>query len=233
MQHCAHCEVDLREHTDHCPLCGNPVPLSSGAAGQHGAPGEGDAPDDRTFPAIPPSEERHIAIRIMLFLSVAVIVSSFTVRMIWPTTVNWPVFVVFGLCSMWLTLGILLRKRHNIPKTILWQVTLLSLLVVFWDWQTGWKGWSLDYAVPSLLIAALLALYVTAKVFKLGVRDYITYVFLAAWFGVVPILFLVFDWVKVFYPSLVCVAASVVFLAAIFIFQGGSIRSELHKRMHI
>jgi len=68
------------------------------------------------------------------------------------------------------------------------------------DWKIGWRGWSLDYAVPILCVAALLVMYITAKVMRLSARDYISYFLLGGLFGIVPVLFILFDIVKVDYP---------------------------------
>jgi len=68
--------------------------------------------------------------------------------------------------------------------------------------EIGWRGWSLDYAVPILCVAALLVMYITAKVMRLSARDYISYFLLGGLFGIVPVLFILFDIVKVDYPSL-------------------------------
>jgi len=108
---------------------------------------------------------------------------------------------LLGLVSAWLSL-----------------VYILSGLVVFWDWKIGWRGWSLDYAVPILCVAALLVMYITAKVMRLA-RDYISYFLLGGLFGIVPV------------PSLVSVAASIIFLAAIIIFQGDSIKEEFKTKV--
>jgi hypothetical protein len=115
----------------------------------------------------------------------------------------------------------------------MWQVAIISLLSIFWDWQTGWRGWSLDYIISIACVTAIIVMYVTARIMKLRVRDYITYALLAGLFGVIPILFILFNWVNVLYPSVICVAISIVFLSAIFIFQGENIKMELKKRMHI
>ena len=121
---------------------------------------------DEMFPIIPPTYESHLAIRILVFISLAAVISSFAIRMIFPSDVNWPVFVVFGLVSMWLGLIVVVRKRHNIPKTVLWQVAVVTLLSVFWDWQTGWGGWSLNYLIPIVFVAAELVMYITAKIIE-------------------------------------------------------------------
>jgi hypothetical protein len=203
-------------------LCGNTLQTT-----------DADADSKDIFPDIPPAYESHLAIRIMVFISFAVVVASFAIRMIFPTDTNWPVFVIFGLVSMWLGLIVVVRKKHNIPKTIIWQVAVVSLLSVFWDWQTGWRGWSLEYLIPIVYVAAELIMYITAKIMKLGQKDYLTYALLDALFGILPLLFILFHWVKTPYPSILCAAFSVIFLAAIFIFQWDQIRKELNKKMHI
>jgi len=174
-----------------------------------------------------------MVIRILVFISIVAIVVSYTVYKMVPVDVNWPGLVLLGLVSIWLSLTNILRKRHNITKSIMWQVIIVSVLTVFWDWRIGWRGWSLDYAIPILCIAAMLVMYITAKVMKLSAREYISYFLLGGLFGIVPILFILFDLVNMSIPSVISVAASIVFLSAIIIFHGDSIKAELQKRMHI
>lgn len=220
MQYCNHCQVHIRGNKQECPLCRNILP-------------EDDNDQDEIYPEIPPSYERHLAIRIMVFISIVSIVSSFVIYNIFPSNINWPIYVVFGLLSMWLSLIVVVQKRHNITKNIMWQVTIVSVLSVLWDWKIGWKGWSLDYLIPIVCVSAMFVMYVTAKVMRLSIRDYIMYFLLDGLFGVIPILFILFNWVNVLYPSIISVAASIIFLSAILIFQGENIKIELDKRMHI
>lgn len=224
MQYCNNCRVHIRGNMERCVLCGNILsPDESGPDAEYGD----------VFPEIPPEYERHLAMRIMVFVSVAVIVASFAVRMIFPSDVNWPLFVLFGLGSMWLSLITIVRKRHNIPKTIVWQVTVVSVLSLLWDSATGWRGWSVNYVIPTAFVVAILVMYITGKITKLKLSNYIFYALLSGLFGVIPTLFIVFGLANVLYPSIICVAASVIFLAALFIFLGGNIRKELKKRMHV
>jgi len=220
MQYCKHCSVQVRGDKKFCPLCANSLPDGSDDA-------------DEVFPDIPPAYERHLVIRIVAFISIASLVISFAVYTIFPFSVNWPMFVVFGLISMWLSLILVIRKRYNVTKNIMWQVLIVSLLSVFWDWKTGWRGWSLEYIIPIVCVAAMIVMYVVAKAMKLSVRDYIAYLLLDGLFGIVPVLFVVFNWIRVLYPSILCVSVSIIFLSAILIFQGENIKIELKKRMHI
>lgn len=219
---CNHCKVYIRDGKDRCPLCGNILTYNDSIK-----------KDDAVYPVIPPAYERHLAIRILLFISIVAVVVSFFIYQLFPTNVNWPVLVVLGIISMWISLTYVLRKRSNITKTIMWQVFIMSLLSIFWDWKIGWRGWSLDYAIPFMCIAAIIVMYVTAKAMRLGVGYYIAYFLLGGLFGIIPGLFILLKLVTVDYPSIISVAVSIIFLAAIIIFQGENILSELQKRMHI
>ena len=195
--------------------------------------GEETIEQEEVYPDIPPFYERHIAIRIMAFISIVAIVAGFVIHNIFPTRINWPLFELFGIVSMWIGLIVVLRKRHNIPKNIMWLVLTVSLLSIFWDWRTGSGGWALEYVIPIVSVSAMFVMYVTAKIMNLGANDYIAYFLLDALFGIIPIIFILLGWINVIYPSVICVAVSIIFLSAILIFQGENIKAELSKRMHL
>lgn len=220
MKYCNCCQLNIRGNQAKCPLCKNKLPIS-----------EKDYED--ILPEIPPSFESHLAVKIMIFLSIAIVVISYTLQYIFHSKTNWTIFVLFGLLNMWLSAILVIQKRHHIVKNIMWQVTVVSVLSVIWDLITGWRGWSLDFVIPISCVVAMLVMYLTAKVMHLSVRDYIVYFLLDGLFGIIPIAFILFGWVNVIYPSIICVAISILFTSAIFIFHGENIKNELGKRMHL
>lgn len=221
MKYCRHCKVDIREDRDRCTLCENILEEES----------KGES--EEVFPQIPPFYESRLALKIMIFISIVAIVVSFGIDMIFPSDINWPMLFMFAVISIWGGLVIIIQKRYHIPKKILWQVIIISILAVFWDYQTGWRGWSLDYVIPIACVSAMIIMYITAKIMNLSIRNYITYAFLDGIFGIIPILFIIFDLVDVVYPSIISIGFSIISLSAIFIFQGKAIKTEMNKRMHI
>lgn len=222
MQYCNHCNVSIRNPKEQCPLCGNKL-----------APLEDDVEKKMIFPSIPSYLKSHMTLRILILVSIILVVLSFSIYAVFPASMNWPLLLTFGLVSIWFDLIFLVQKRFHIPKKIVWQVVILSLLSIFWDWKIGWIGWSITYVIPTLCLVAMIIMYSIAIIMKLSTRDYITYVFINALFGIIPIIFILFELVEVTYPSIISIAVSVIFLAAIFTLQGKSIISELDKRMHM
>lgn len=221
MKYCRYCKVDLRGSKDKCVLCGNML--------EEELIGEAE----EVYPEVPPFYESHLAFKIMLFISIVALVVSFGINMIFPSQISWPILFMLAVISMWVGLIIIVQKRYHIPKKIVWQVIIISFLAVFWDYKIGWKGWSVDYVIPIACVSAMVIMYVTAKIMHLSIRDYITYVLLAGIFGIIPVLFIIFNLVTVIYPSIISIGFSIILLAAIFIFQGKEIKAEITKRMHI
>lgn len=221
MKYCRHCKVYIREEHDRCTLCENI--LEEGLDGR----------SEEVYPEIPPYYKSNLAFKIMIFISIVALVVSFGINMIFPSSINWPVLFMLAVISIWVGLILIVQKRYHIPKKILWQVIIISMLAVFWDYYTGWRGWSLDYVIPTACVSAMIVMYVTAKIMNLSTRDYITYAFLDGIFGIIPGLFLFLKLLNVVYPSIISIGFSLISLSAIFIFQGKEIRAEFNKRMHI
>lgn len=204
-----------------CILCGNFVSIIK------------DEESQEIFPKLAPTFESNLLLKVMVFISISTIVASFVIDMIFPSFINWPLLMVFGLLSIWLGLFVIFQKRYNVHKKIIWQVIIISLISLFWDWNIGWRGWSITYVLPTIFISAMVLMYVTGKFMKLSVRSYIIYALIDGVLGVVPALFILFGWVRVKYPSIISVGVSIILLSAIFIFKGNEIREELNKKMHI
>lgn len=221
MRYCGICKVDILGDWDACPLCLNPVRT------------QGVEAQASPFPDIPLRFHKHLAIRILTFLSVITVALSFIISRIWPTHTNQPVLVLFGVISMWLIVGSIIRKRRNIAKSIVYQIALLSLLSMLWDYYTGWAGWSINYAIPIICSGALAAMFVSVRVVKLEAGDYVLYIVIAALLALIPLPVFLLGWISHPVPTFVSVCLSVIMLVAVLVFRGGLIRAELQKRMHI
>jgi hypothetical protein len=221
MQKCDNCQVLLKGDHPVCPLCGGIIP-------------ESDEKEADVFPHIPTIyQEFNIFIRLMILISIAGIIISFAINIIFTRESSWSLLVAASILCMWISLFFIIRKKNNIPKTILWQVAIIGIFSVVWDWSMGWRGWSIDYVIPSICVGAMIVMAIAAKLLKIGVRDLIVYFFVDGIFGFIPIIFLLFGGLTVIVPSVICVASSAISLSALVLFEGDNMKAELNKRMHI
>lgn len=220
MLYCDKCKISLTGAHKQCPLC---------QADLTGAP----ETTGTELPAFPLGEGPHyVLLRLIALATVAAAAVCVAVNMSvggdW-----WSAFVVSGIASLWLTFGVVVKKKENLTKSILWQAFVISLLALAWDWWTGFHGWSIDYVLPILLTCSLIAMSVTARLMRLRVEDYILYLVLDGLCGLIPLILVLSGAVNVVYPSAVCVAASVIFLAALLLFEGKALRDEMVRRLHL
>lgn len=221
MPKCEKCGVSVRGTLTRCPLCQGPL-----------APG--GAPAEDIFPAPRPVRPTHrFWLRLLAFLSAALMILCAAANYLLPWEGMWSLFVGAGILSFWVSLSAVIRKRRNIAKTILWLVCLISAMAVLWDRFTGWRCWSLDYVVPILCLAAIAAMAVLGWVLGISLSDYLVYLMIGGFFGVIPLLFLLLGWVDAALPSVICVAASLLFLAGLGAFRGESMARELRRRFHL
>lgn len=99
MKYCEYCKVYTREDRENCPLCENKL---ENINEEH----------EQIFPKIPSIYKRNLALKIMGFISIALIVLSFAIYFLFPSNINWPILVLFGLLSVWLDFFFLIRKKH-------------------------------------------------------------------------------------------------------------------------
>ena len=221
MQSCDNCKVSMKGNHDVCPLCGGIIEEST-------------AKEEEVFPQIPTIyQEFNIFIRILILVSLSVVIISFAINAIFSKESRWSILVAACILCMWISMFFIIRKKNNIPKTILWQVFLIGILSVIWDSSMGWIGWSIDYVIPSICVGAMIVMAIAAKLLKIGVRDLTVYLLVDAIFGCIPIIFLLFGGLNVYFPSVICVAASAISLSALILFEGDNMKAELNKRMHI
>ncbi|MDF2906961.1 MAG: putative rane protein [Herbinix sp.] len=221
MQNCDNCKVSLKGNYEVCPLCG-------------GILHENEGKSEEIFPNLPTIfQEFNYLIRIMILISIAAIIISFAINLIFTKDSKWSLIVAAGIACMWVSLFFIIRKKNNIPKTIVWQVVLIGILSVMWDWSMGWLGWSINFVIPTICFGAMVVMAIAAKILKIGARDLIVYLFIDIIFGFIPIIFILTGILDVVFPSVICVATSTISLSALILFQGDNMKAELRKKMHI
>lgn len=221
--YCDKCKVTVRGRYSHCPLCQQPLS------------GDGTA---EIFPDVqvrsqPSARRLKSILRLAAFVSIVSVVICIALNVIFPEYGWWSIFVIAGMASLWLSMGVLIRKMDNILKAIIWQVAIISILAVIWDVFTGFRGWSVEFVLPILCTASMAAMAIFAQVTRLKIEDYMIYLVIDSVWGILCVLLIVFNIVDIIIPSLICVACSIISLAALLIFEGRALKSELRRRLHL
>jgi len=221
MLRCDHCGIDLPGNPVRCPLC------------QSTLSGTPDGSGNR-FPIL--NGFLKVSRKLLTLIAFGTICAAaicVTINLILPAGGWWSLFVIAGFSSLWIDFAILIQKRNNLTKNVLWQAVLISFLAYLWDRFTGSYGWSLDYVFPILCTFAMLAITFIARIQELDIQDYILFLFLDCLLGIAISALILTGTVRVIIPSAICFGVSVIFLSALLLFERKTLWAEIQRRLHL
>ena len=125
------------------------------------------------------------------------------------------------------------RQRNNIAKSVLYQAIIILPLLLILDYLTGFHRWSVNFAIPSLLTASILAILVIAFVSKYNEHRCLVYILVNAIFAAVPVILLALGVVTIHWPSFGCIGVTVLSVAAMVLFARVNTIHELKRRLHL
>lgn len=184
------------------------------------------------FPEVE-QDDVHIWFRLYSFICLALIATCVAIHFSFDVSTNWTISMAAGVASAWAIIGVGFKKRFNLLKSAMWQLVLLSVGSVVWDWFIGWKGWSINYFIPVLCMFILLFMFIVSIARKDTAREYMIYFVMNCVFGMlVPLFFLVMGWIQYRMLSVFCVLFSFLFFVAIVMFKGKEFKEEMNKKFH-
>lgn len=222
MKQCPDCHAAVKGEWTICPLCHQALRTTDTEGASY-----------KAYPNVPLRFNQQRVTRWLIWTSFLLIAVYFVVDFFVLYYTNIWRFVLFGIVSMWLVVLIILRKKRNIAKSMLYLLVLLSLMAVYLDNLQGWYGWSLTYAIPIICSTSLIAMFIASQISRLSVGDYVLYVLMAALLGFVPAVFLVMDWTRLPVVAWVSVILSFLMLVYILLRHGSAIKREFKKRFDI
>ncbi len=220
MLHCDKCGVDVTGAPTRCPLCGSELTGAPDPAGGQFVPLPGRA------------RERYLVLKIITMAALSAIIISLAVDYLIGGAITWSLFAAGGAVCAWIFTVIGWRKRKALAKNIFWQTTIVTLAGIVWDLGTGWHGWRVDFLIPCACVAAILAIGTLAVVLSMETSDYMIYLLIVSVYGLVPLILLLTRQVGIRYPSVICVALSLLTVVGLMVFYHRNTVDELQKKFH-
>lgn len=219
MKKCYKCNVNLNTNQSTCPLCHNDLGTNKN--------------NNNVFPVIPTMYKKHdILFKLLSFLSLLAIVLCLFINFIITKHITWSWFVIAGITCFWITLTTAIKRRKHFMKMLFAEFNLVIVASLLWDYFTGFYMWSINYVLPLTCIAYTVVMFVMRIFFKYYIKDYVFYITLNCFIGLLPIVLLFFDVISVTWPSFVSVIVSICMISMILIFNKKSLAKELQRRLH-
>lgn len=222
MKKCNKCRVIIENDLMFCPLCHYKVENS-----------EGRCENDFTFGHSKHNDFESKIRKILMFIFIFLVGLNITLNIILAISLLWAPYFILVLLYAYLMMIRAMKSNRNIGITVVLNVYILSTIMLVLDIMNGFQKWSINYVIPLMIMAGIIALTIFLTIKRSDFIDYIIYMFSIAFFGLILLPFLVFGLISVLLPTIITSFVSFVALFGIFVFGNRESRNEFKKRFHM
>lgn len=222
MKECKKCKVNILDETHTCPLC-------IGVLEQE----EASEQATRMYPEIDFDIDKFNMLKKISFfiLTIVVAVLGF-INYITYSGVVWSLIAVVSIVYFAVTVTYSIMNNANLASKILVQTIGAGILLVVIDNVIGYKGWSVNYAIPGIILFANLAIVLLMIVNRMNWQSYFMYQIAITIFSFIP---LILFWVKLINQPILAILTSVIsiiILIGTIVFGDRSVKNELIRRFY-
>ncbi len=193
----------------------------------------GSGPTERVYPEIEVNLHKYNIIkRTFLFISVVVAATTAVTNYMTYTGVIWSAITISAIIYFWVIMAYSIRRNRNIASHILIQVVCISILSAIMDYATGYKGWSVNYVIPEIIMLANISVLILIIVNRMYWHTYVLNQIVIAVLGLIPGILYLCGLIEILIPTVVATAISFSVLVGMTIFGDKTIKSELKRRFH-
>ncbi|MBQ2937862.1 MAG: hypothetical protein IJE05_03145 [Clostridia bacterium] len=111
-------------------------------------------------------------LKLLLIVSIIIAIILITINKLTSPRIPWSALANCGIIYIWMTVMYSIKKGTNIAGHVLVQIILISSVILYIDEKTGFKGWSINIAIPIILIVANIIMLILTIV---NHKEYIKY----------------------------------------------------------
>ena len=129
-------------------------------------------------------------IKILASVSVLIAITLVSSNKLTTPVIPWAALCNCGIIYCWITVIYSIKKNTNIAGHVLIQTIAISILALYIDYKIGFKGWSLDIAIPIIIIVANITMLVLTIVSYKKYIKYAIYQLIIVLFSMLPVFFI-------------------------------------------
>jgi hypothetical protein len=172
-------------------------------------------------------------IKLYIFLAIVlelvlIIINYFTYR-----GFRWSEISGIAILYFYMTLRYSIQKNTGLKRVITMQVVFGALFTVCIDFIIGYRGWSVDFVIPSAILMLDLAIVILMLI---NIENWQSYILLQMMNVIFSIIIVILWKVGIIhFPILTIIAAgiSVIFFIGTLIFGDRKAKNELKRRFHV
>lgn len=118
------------------------------------------------------SKKGQIILNAFLIVSAIIAIILFVINKLTTPNIPWSALANCGIIYIWITVIYSIKRSTNIAGHVLLQTIAISAAIMYVDSRLGFKGWSVNIAIPIILIIANITMLILTII---SYKKYIKY----------------------------------------------------------
>lgn len=220
MGKCQKCNVEILDETEFCPLCRSVLERTDELENMY--------PDARIV-----MRKRMFFSRVYLFCAIIAEALLIFINVLFPSPIWWSAITGLGLLYSYMVLryAIIGKSGYRSKVIVLSIIAILSAVAI--DFIIGYRGWSVDYVLPSgilLMDGVILGCMICNR---RNWQSYIMWLLAMVLCSLIPILLNLFELEQNRFLAFAPLTASAAIFAGTLIIGGRRAAVELRRRFHV
>lgn len=220
MSRCKQCNVEILDETERCPLCHSVLEKTVEVENMY--------PNVRTM-------TRRLALLSRIYLFVAILVEALLIylNVLSDSEMFWSAIPGLAMLYGYLVLRYAILGKSGYKGKIIVLTLIAILMVVTIDFVVGYRGWSVNYALPSAILLVDAGILVLMCINRRNWQSYMMWQIFMILCSVVPLVLYAVGIVTAPILALLAFAFSTALFLGTLIIGDRRARTELRRRFHV
>ena len=220
MSRCKQCNVEILDETERCPLCHSVLEKTVEVENMY--------PNVRTM-------TRRLALLSRIYLFVAILVEALLIylNVLSDSEMFWSAIPGLAMLYGYLVLRYAILGKSGYKGKIIVLTLIAILMVVAIDFVVGYRGWSVNYALPSAILLVYAGILVLMCINRRNRLSYMMWQIFMILCSVVPLVLYAVGIVTAPILALLAFAFSTALFLGTLIIGDRRARTELRRRFHV
>lgn len=177
-------------------------------------------------------KKSNFVMNLLLIISFIIITTCVIVNMLTTPNIHWSFICIIGIIYTWITTIYSIKKNKNIAFHVLLQSICVFLVTLFIDISIGYKSWSLNFALPIILMASNVTMITLLIVTRKKYFKYMIYQIVLSLFSTLPFILLKLNITENIIFTCISSGISLVSLILTIILCSKEFKAEIERRFH-
>ena len=220
MSRCKQCNVEILDETERCPLCHSVLEKTVEVENMY--------PNVRTM-------TRRLALLSRIYLFVAILVEALLnyLNVLSDSEMFWSAIPGLAMLYGYLVLRYAILGKSGYKGKIIVLTLIAILMVVAIDFVVGYRGWSVNYALPSAILLVDAGILILMCINRRNWQSYMMWQIFMILCSVVPLVLYAVGIVTAPLLALLAFAFSTALFLGTLIIGDRRARTELRRRFHV